>query len=187
MRRIGVIFAGGKSQRMGGVDKGAVLLNGRRLVDHVFERLSAQTDATVISGDSDYGLGVPAIPDRPFSFGGPAGGVYSVLDWLCVNDPDVEGFVTAPVDGPFLPDTLFERLRGAGPAIAADEAGLHPTFAYWTCRSLQESRAEAEGFSSLSLKRLAELTAARRVVWRGGENFININRAEDLARWERGV
>lgn len=184
MTRIGAIFAGGKSERMGGIDKGAALFKGKRLVDHVFERLSAQTDVIAISGVDDYGLNVATIPDRQLNFGGPVKGVFSVLDWVRVNYPEIEGFVTAPVDGPFLPDTLVERLMGAGSAIATDDAGVHPTFAYWACRSLEESRRIVEGLSSFSLKGLADLTAARRVSWRGSNNFININRPEELARWE---
>ena len=169
---------------MGGVDKGAALFNGKRLVGHVFERLSGQADVIVISGTDDYGLGVAAIPDRQCSFGGPANGVFSVLDWVRVNHPEAEGFVTAPVDGPFLPDALCARLIGAGSAVAADEAGLHPTFAYWACRSLEAIRPDVEGFSSVSLRKIAELTVARRVTWPGRGNFVNINRPEDIARLE---
>lgn len=184
MTRIGAIFAGGKSQRMGGVDKGAALFKGKRLVDHVFEKLSAQTDIIVISGSDDYGLGVTAIPDQQCNFGGPVNGVFSVLDWIRVEYPAAEGFVTAPVDGPFLPDNLSERLLGSSSAVAMDKAGIHPTFAYWTCQSLEESRPKVEEFSSPSLKKLVELTAARCVHWSGSDNFININRPGDFARWE---
>lgn len=185
--RVGVIFAGGQSQRMGGVDKAVIMLNGKRLIDHVYERVSAQADIVAISGVDDYGLGVAIIPDQPLTFGGPANGVFSVLDWLRARYPEAEGFVTAPVDGPFLPDGLFERLMGPGSAVAEDDAGVHPTVAYWACRSLEENRSNVEEVSSLSLKRLAELTAARRVTWRGDKSFINLNRPEDVSRWENDI
>lgn len=184
MAQIGAILAGGKSQRMGGADKGAAMFNGKRLVDHVFEKLSAQADIIVISGADDYGLGVSAVPDLSLSFGGPVNGVFSVLDWVRANYPAVEGFATVPVDGPFLPDTLFERLSGTSSAIGADKAGIHPTFAYWNCLSLEESKPKVEGLSSLSLKKLAALTSARCVHWLEGDNFVNINRPGDFVRWE---
>lgn len=169
---------------MGGADKGAALFKGKRLVDHVFERLSVQADVIVISGADDYGLDATTIPDLQLNFGGPVNGVFSVLDWMSANYPEVEGFVTAPVDGPFLPDNLSERLSGSGSAIAADMAGAHPTFAYWTRQSLEESRSKVESCTSVSLKKLVELTAARCVRWSGSDTFINMNRPEDFVRWE---
>jgi len=38
----GLILAGGKGSRMGGVDKGLQTFRGKRLVDHVYERFAPQ-------------------------------------------------------------------------------------------------------------------------------------------------
>jgi len=58
MIRIGLILAGGQARRMGGTDKASVRLNGRRLIDHVRNRLTPQVDRVLISGRSDYGSGL---------------------------------------------------------------------------------------------------------------------------------
>jgi len=41
----GVILAGGRGSRMGGVDKGLQLLHGRPMIAHVLARLAPQVDA----------------------------------------------------------------------------------------------------------------------------------------------
>ena len=38
----GLVLAGGRGSRMGGVDKGLQLLNGRSLVGHIIDRLAPQ-------------------------------------------------------------------------------------------------------------------------------------------------
>jgi len=48
----GLILAGGKGSRMGGVDKGLQTFRGRRLVDHVYERFAPQRP----DGSLDPGL-----------------------------------------------------------------------------------------------------------------------------------
>lgn len=185
MIRIAAILAGGKSARMGGADKALIQLQGARLVDHVFGKLAGQAEVILISGPHDYGLGVAAVSDRRTRFGGPATGLMSVCDWVRANHPDARGFFTAPVDGPFLPEDLVARLSGNLSAFAADDAGVHPTFAYWTLRSLEAAARQIDSSHSLSLKRLAEMVGARPVHWNGVAQFANINSPDDLAIWSK--
>ncbi|GAB4519513.1 MAG: molybdenum cofactor guanylyltransferase MobA [Parvularculaceae bacterium] len=180
---------------MGGADKGAVLFRGSRLIDHVFERLGRQCDRIIISGPCDYGLGAPFIEDLrgrlakedPASeyIGGPARGVASVARQLASDSCDADGFVTAPVDGPFLPPDLAARLTGETSAISADDDGPHPTFAYWRINAVNEAIEKIRKQRSLSLRRLAEMVGARMVAWPGDEYFANINSPADLARHGR--
>ncbi len=45
----GVVLAGGRDSRMGGVDKGMQPFRGKPLVLHVLRRIAPQTDALLIS------------------------------------------------------------------------------------------------------------------------------------------
>lgn len=182
VRRIAVILAGGRSARMGGRDKALVELGGIRLIDRVIARLAPQADRMAISGRRDYGTGLAAIADEKSGPQGPAAGIFAVSRWMAQNEPSTEGFFTAPVDGPFLPDDLAQRLgaRG-GPAVAADDGGIHPTFVYWTLPALEGAWEKLRGAPSVSLRALASASKAAEVRWPGTGLFFNINSPEDLS------
>jgi molybdopterin-guanine dinucleotide biosynthesis protein A len=109
----GLILAGGRGQRMGGVDKGLVLLDGVPLVAHVARRLHAFVQELLISANRNqdryatYGAVVADDPELgPWL--GPLAGVAAGLaaaqtPWL----------VTAPCDVPGLPHDLVARLQSA--------------------------------------------------------------------------
>lgn len=201
--RYGVVLAGGQSRRMGGEDKAALRLAGRPLIAHVIDRLAPQVDRLVIAGRHDYGTGLATVGDDPL-MAGPVAALYGVARWLGETHgksrdkshgksheethDDVSAFVTAPADGPFVPEDLAERLTehlaGAQPqsAIALDDAGIHPTFAAWRMADLDRVRGDLG--AAPSLRRLAELTDARRIAWPGTHSFFNVNTPDDLAAAE---
>ena len=193
--RYGVVLAGGQSRRMGGEDKAALRLAGRPLIAHVIDRLAPQVDRLVIAGRHDYGTGLATVGDDP-RMAGPVAALYGVARWLGETHDkshgkmhdDVPAFVTAPADGPFVPEDLAERLTehlaGAQPqsAIALDDAGIHPTFAAWRMADLDRVRGDLD--AAPSLRRLAELTDARRIAWPGTHSFFNVNTPDDLAAAE---
>lgn len=108
MTRLGAIIAGGKSTRFGG-DKGAALLNGKALIDHVADALRPQCDALIICGRE--WPGIESHEDRPAPDMGPLGGLNAALHVAQQN-----GYcevLTAGCD--VLPVPLFED----------DQAGAH--------------------------------------------------------------
>jgi molybdopterin-guanine dinucleotide biosynthesis protein A len=180
--RIAVILAGGGGRRMGGADKGAIKLAGRRLVDHVLARLTPQADRILISGKHDYGTGLTVIGDRDDGPRGPAAGLWSALAWIEENAPEAEGFFTAPVDGPFLPVDLVHRLLACGAsAVACNTEGVQPTFAYWCCGELRSALAAAPKNFGMPLKELAAAIKSQRITFEDASAFLNINSPEDLA------
>lgn len=166
---------------MGGEDKALAVLGGRRLIDIVLERLTPQADIIVISGRHHYGTDLVTISDAPDGPTGPVAGVFAVARWLVAHQPSAQGFVTAPVDGPFLPHNLVERLCAAGgTAVAVDDEGVHPTFAYWALCALEGAWQEIGGEGSVSLRRLAETCGGRQIRWPNARYFRNINTPDDL-------
>ena len=73
----GLVLAGGQGRRMGGVDKGLQLLQGRPLMQHVIERLRPQVDRVLINANQNLEryaeFGCPVVPDRVGGFAGPSG------------------------------------------------------------------------------------------------------------------
>ena len=181
----GLVLAGGRGQRMGGVDKVLQLLNGRPLVAHVLERLSPQVDSVLISAnrhlDQYAAFGVPVLTDEENDFKGPLAGLLAGLsavqtDWL----------VCSPCDTPHLPLDLVVRLvahlvaqRGAAQIVLprSEDGRLQPLFALMH-RSTQASLAEAIAGGQ---RRVTDwmLSQNHRVVDMPGD-FSNVNSASHL-------
>lgn len=72
-----IILAGGRGSRLGGVDKGALTIGGRSLLDGVLEATLA-ADQVVVVGDGPVPRGVLLTREDPV-FGGPAAAVVAGL------------------------------------------------------------------------------------------------------------
>ncbi len=111
----GVILAGGKGSRMGGVDKGLQNFNGMPLALATLMRLQIQVGAVMINANRNLGayesFGVPVWPDVLADYAGPLAGFLTGLEHC-----DTPWMVTVPCDTPLFPLDLVERL-----AHAADE------------------------------------------------------------------
>ena len=180
----GVILAGGASRRMGGADKGALRLDGKRLFDHVYAKLAPQVTHVLISGAHDYGAGLNAVPDDKDGPAGPAAGLFAITLWLKTRAPEVRRFLTAPVDAPLLPSDLAVRLmEGEGSTVVRCAGRIHPTFGCWDVNHLHayfkgtRSRAPA-------LHEIARSVSAREVAFETAFAFTNINTPEDLKEAE---
>ena len=105
----GLILAGGQGRRMGGVDKGLQNFRGKRLVDHVYERLAPQVGGIVINANQNHDayktFGVRVVSDAIGNFAGPLAGLQAGLS--VSRRPYL---VSVPCDTPFLPEDLVARL-----------------------------------------------------------------------------
>ena len=173
---IGVVLAGGKSSRMGH-DKALCKIDGVRLVDCVITRLRPQVSRLLISGSDDYGTGYETVTDSVTGLHGPCAGVFSLSRRLA---GETTGFLTAPVDAPYLPEDLAARLVGQTSAVAVCRGALQPTFAWWMISEIEQAARELEGEQDISLKRLAKAVSARSVSWCDPSAFYNVNTAADL-------
>lgn len=142
----GVILAGGRGRRMGGVDKGLTPLAGRPMVSHVIDALRPQVGALLINAnrsEDEYArFGLPVVGDSVEGFAGPLAGMAAGL--AAARTPYV---VTAPCDSPLLPRDLVARLgqalraARAQIAVAHDGERMHPVFALLDRRLLDSLHA----------------------------------------------
>ena len=115
----GLILAGGRGQRLGGVDKGLQPWRGVALVDHALARLAPQVREVMVSANRNRAAyatrATRVLADGTADFPGPLAGILAGLraaatPWLAV----------VPCDCPLLPLDLVERLaRGIGAAPGA--------------------------------------------------------------------
>ncbi|MEZ7849193.1 MAG: molybdenum cofactor guanylyltransferase MobA [Polaromonas sp.] len=119
----GVILAGGRGSRMGGVDKGLQNFNDVPLALHTQLRLSPQVGELLINANRNLAayesFGVPVWPDAASlgDFAGPLAGFLTGLE-RC----ETAFMMTVPCDTPLFPHDLVARLAAALEAEDADIA-----------------------------------------------------------------
>lgn len=105
----GVVLAGGRGARMGGVDKGLQLHGGVPLALHALRRLQPQVGRTMLNANrhlSQYAeFGVPVWPDELPDYAGPLAGFITAL-----RHCETPCLVTVPCDTPLFPADLVQRL-----------------------------------------------------------------------------
>lgn len=191
----GVILAGGLATRMGGGDKGRLMLGGQSLFQHVIARLGPQVDRLALNANGDPArfadLGLPVLPDSLPDYPGPLAGILAALDWAATLG--ASAVVTAAADTPFLPQTLVAGLQAAtsptGLALAATKEGTrlqgHPTFGLWPValrddlhRALLAGERKVTAWTDRKGAGIALFPATPI------DPFFNINTPDDLARAE---
>ena len=185
----GVILAGGRGARMGGVDKGLVEVAGRPMVEHVLAAVVEQAGAVAInanrSTDHYARYGHPVIPDRLGGFQGPLAGMASALEAAAT-----EFVLFVPCDSPLVVASLGPRLHaalaegGADIAVAHDGERMHPVFVL-VRRTVRSGLVDflARGERKIDRWFAAEKTE---VVDFSDlpDMFLNVNREEDRSRLE---
>lgn len=141
----GIILAGGLSRRMGGGDKGLLMLGKTSIIERVIDKVSPQVGSLAlnINGDSsrfpDYKL--PIVPDSIKGYLGPLSGILAGMEWAFKNGNRY--IATVAADTPFLPDDFIKRLHAmvksknlnigiaASRILSTDDVFIHPTFGIW--------------------------------------------------------
>lgn len=181
---LGVVLAGGRGQRLGGLDKGLQPWRGRPLAAWVLDALRPQVAAVALNANRHQAayqaLGAPVFADaEPEAFAGPLAGLRAAcapaqaagLDWIWAVACDV----------PQLPPGLGAALwaaRGDAPAVLPRSADgrLQPAHALVSRALLQGLQAGADA----ALQRTLLAAGARVMDWPG--LLPNLNEAADFQR-----
>ena len=194
---IAVLLAGGLARRMGGGDKPLRLLAGRKLLDHVIERIRPQVGAMVLNANGDparfaaWNLPVvgDTLPDHP----GPLAGILAGLRWAASNMADATEILSVPTDTPFLPADLVARLEAARDAAgvplacAASHGWTHPVIALWPITLADALEAALRAGTRKIDAWTATIGIAHADFAETPDPFFNANTEEDLAAAERRV
>jgi molybdopterin-guanine dinucleotide biosynthesis protein A len=194
----GLVLAGGRGTRMGGVDKGLQPLHGEALAAHVLRRLAPQSGPLMISAnrhpDTYAALGAPyratLVADTLPDFPGPLAGMLAGL-----RAAGTACLLSAPCDSPWLPADLAVRLADALDANHADIAtvitidsrggtSLHPVFALMRTAVADDLAA----FLAAGERKVRAWYARHKtveVVFADERAFYNANSLQELADLER--
>jgi molybdopterin-guanine dinucleotide biosynthesis protein A len=189
----GLLLAGGRAQRMGGIDKGLIPFLGKPLIESAIHKLRSQVGPILINANrniTQYATyGYPVIMDEIPDFSGPLAGFAAGLK-VCKTPY----LLTAPCDSPLLPTDLgiklaAEMMRGNFQLVYAsskevnDKVWAQPVF----CLMRADLQASLETFlqkGDLKIDRWFKELDSSTVVFEDAQVFANVNTPEELKRLE---
>jgi len=187
----GLILAGGRATRMGGVDKGLQAHQGIPLAMFTLLRLQPQVGHVIVNANRNLGayesMGVPVWPDALPDYPGPLAGMLAGLEHC-----ETAWLLTVPCDTPNFPTDLAARLARAAAEADAEIAmaatresdgsvQVQPVFCLIQA-TLMESLVT---FLHGGQRKIDRWTAQHRcvtVVFDDAQAFFNANTLEELRR-----
>lgn len=184
----GLVLAGGRGSRMGGVDKGLQNHRGMPLALHALLRLQLQVGPAMVSANRNLAayeaMGAPVWPDSVEGYAGPLAGLLTGLEHA-----ETGWLVTVPCDTPNFPADFVQHLAQAAQAqgaeiamVATDEDGqlrAQPVF----CLLRTDLIESLVAFLHRGERKFDQWTAQHRTVYVPFENseaFFNANTLQEL-------
>ncbi len=133
----GVILAGGRATRMGGIDKGLVKINGVPMCQIVLNALSPQVQEVLINANRNLqeykNFDVRVVEDQLTGYQGPLAGLLSSM-----HAASTPWIVSAPCDCPSVTKDYVHRMASFDPneydvIVASDGQRMQPTFLMIRC------------------------------------------------------
>jgi molybdenum cofactor guanylyltransferase len=184
----GLVLAGGRGSRMGGVDKGLQLHDGMPLAQHALQRLAPQVGPLLINAnrhtDVYAAMGVRVCADALPDYAGPLAGFMAGLA-KC----ETPYLVTVPCDSPLFPIDLVERLaqalieHDADIAMAATLEDEVPQVQPVFCLLKVSLRDSLAAFTQSGQRKIDRWTALHRCVevrFDDAHAFFNANTLDEL-------
>lgn len=188
---IGIVLAGGRAERLGGAGKAHLELGGATLMQRVIDRLRPQCARLIVNLNDPPPVsdGLPVVSDAVPQLG-PLGGILAGLEWTAQHAPEAALMASAPVDGPFLPRDLVERLHAvrapedATIACAASGGRQHGVYALWPVSLAADLRRALLQEDVRTVNRYLARHRIARHEWptSPADPFFNVNTPDDLAR-----
>jgi molybdopterin-guanine dinucleotide biosynthesis protein A len=191
----GLVLAGGRATRMGGVDKGLQSHRGVPMALYTLLRLQQQVGHVMINANRNLAayeaMGVPVWPDLNPDYAGPLAGMHVGLEHC-----ETPWMLSVPCDTPNFPEDLSARLAQAAAEQDAEIAmaatrepdgsvQVHPVFCLMQSQLLESLVA----FINSGQRKIDRWTAQHRcavVVFDDVEAFFNANTLEELQRLQGG-
>ena len=181
----GVVLAGGRALRMGGVDKGLVQIGDRPMIWHVLQRLRPQVGRIVVNAnrnlDAYAEFGLPIVADRTDEFLGPLSGLAAGMGAA------TSALVLAvPCDTPLIPTQLASRLYeacrgGAEIAVAHDGEVYQPLFVMLRRELLPSLETFLDGGGRKVMHWYTQHCMSSVDFSDRKEDFVNVNQADQIA------
>ena len=189
----GLILAGGRAQRMGGIDKGLIPFHQKPLIETTIQRLKAQVGPILINANRNitkYAVyGYPVIMDETPDFSGPLAGFLMGL-----KNCKTPYLLTTPCDSPLFPEDLATKLASeleqanldlvyASSKEADGKVWAQPVFCLMRA-NLQDSLISFLDKGDLKIDRWFKELKSGTVFFDNAQAFANANTPEELQSLE---
>jgi molybdopterin-guanine dinucleotide biosynthesis protein A, proteobacterial len=185
----GVILAGGRALRMGGIDKGLLELNEKPMIAYILAALRPQVGTVFINANRNAqryaSFGCPVLPDQLGDYFGPLAGMASAMQAANTNY-----VLSVPCDSPLLAADLAARLsramveNAADISVADDGERLQPVFALLRTNLLPNLLDYLKTDERKIDRWYARHKLARADFSDRPDTFINVNTPEERTRLE---
>ena len=188
---LGVVLAGGKSQRFG-QDKSQVKLQDKLLIDYVLnEIVSEYNEILIVANDSINFMKSKKISiTKDFKSGlGPLGGVLTAMKWVKEKNKKYKWISTFPTDTPFF---TKRELKFFYENININESKLffvrnmktrHNIFGLWSLDLMEKLESDLlEGKRKVEVWADSVGVSIVNIDYKEPDPFFNINTMEDLKR-----
>ncbi len=186
---LGVVLAGGKSQRFG-QDKSQVKLQGKILIDYILSEIVDEFNETLIVTNNPISFmsSDKIFLTKDFKNGlGPLGGVFTAMKWVKENDKKYNWISTFPTDTPFF---TKKELKNFYENIKIDDSKLffikskktrHNIFGLWSMDLMDQLESDLlKGERKVELWANSVGVSTINIEYKKIDPFFNINTKEDL-------
>jgi molybdopterin-guanine dinucleotide biosynthesis protein A len=188
---LGVVLAGGKSERFG-EDKSQVKLGGKLLVDYILSEIIEEFSEILVVSNSlinfKHSKKILVIEDIKKNLG-PLGGVLTAMKWAKDNNKDYKWISTFPADTPFYKRSILQKFLQE---IKFDESKLffvksnntrHNIFGLWSVDLMDKLEEDLKkGERKVEVWANSVGVKIINIEFLNKDPFFNINTKEDLEK-----
>ena len=188
---LGVVLAGGKSQRFG-QDKSQVKLNGKILIDYILSEIIDEFKETLIVTNQSISFmsskKITVIED--FKKGlGPLGGVLSAMKWIKDNNKEYSWISTFPADTPFFTKKELKsfyndiKIENNKLFFIKDKNTRHNIFGLWSLDLMDQLERDLyNGERKVEIWANSIGVSTVNIEYKNINPFFNINTIDDLEK-----
>ncbi len=188
---LGVVLAGGKSQRFG-QDKSQVKLQGKILIDYILSEIVDEFNETLIVTNNliNFMSSDKIFLTKDFKNGlGPLGGVFTAMKWVKENNKKYNWISTFPTDTPFFKKkelkNFYKNIKIGNSKLffIKSKKKRHNIFGLWSMDLMDQLESDLlKGERKVELWANSVGVSIINIEYKKIDPFFNINTKEDLAK-----
>jgi len=184
---LGVVLAGGKSERFG-KDKSEIKLGSKTLLIHTLDKIKSKFNKIIIVSNNKRVKDYVVIKDCIEGQLGPLVGVLSAMKWIKKNNYSYKWVMTFPCDTPFFDISIIDKFIEAtklndGPLyFVKSEEKRHNIFGLWSLKIMETLEADILKNDYRKVEKWANKIGVKtiNITYDNIDPFFNINTQEDL-------